>query len=63
MSIKPCFAVLHNVWKQANGEAEYERYLLHWQKEHSHNSGMPLSRKQYFAALTERKWNGIKRCC
>ena len=60
---RPWFTVLIQCWKQANGEAEYERYLLHWQDQHSQDTGLPLTRKQYFADLTERKWNGIKRCC
>lgn len=63
MPFQPCFAVLHKFWKHANGEAEYERYLRHWHQIHSHESASPLTRKQFFAALTERKWNGIKRCC
>ena len=63
MSIKLGLNLLRQSWKQLNGEAEYERYLIHWQTEHSQHPGLPLTRKQYFAALTERKWNGIKRCC
>ena len=63
MSLKPGLEVLHQLWKRLNGEAEYERYLIHWQTKHSQHSDAPLTRKQYFAALTEHKWNGIKRCC
>ena len=63
MSLKPCLRLLRQYWNKANGEAEYHRYLLHWQEMHPCSSEQPLTRKQFFAALTERKWNGIKRCC
>ena len=54
---------LQSVWDYANGTAEYQRYLVHWQQNHAQQGGMPMSRKAYFAARTQRKWNGIKRCC
>lgn len=48
------------LWQYFNGDAAYERYLRHWQ---CHHVGQPLSRKAFFAAETQRKWNGVKRCC
>ncbi|MGR8933415.1 MAG: YbdD/YjiX family protein [Gammaproteobacteria bacterium] len=56
-------AVLQSCWKTFNGDAAYERYLAHWQT-HTHAADeRPLDRKAFFAAETQRKWNGVKRCC
>lgn len=63
MSLKPIGAYLKLVWRHANGESDYQRYLEHWQVAHQDCNSQPMSRQQYFAALTEHKWNGIKRCC
>jgi len=46
-----------------NGDAAYQRYLAHWQAHHADNESQPLNRKAFFSAETQRKWNGIKRCC
>ncbi len=54
---------LKTLWRSLNGDAAYERYLQHWQSHHSDEPTAPLSRKAFFAAETQRKWNGIKRCC
>lgn len=51
------------LWQIWNGDAAYQRYLTHWTAHHAHEGGQPLSRKAFFAAETQRKWNGIKRCC
>ncbi|WP_415878389.1 YbdD/YjiX family protein [Methylomonas sp. TEB] len=53
---------VRSFWGHLNGDAAYERYLLHWQEHHA-GQFPPLSRKGFFAAETQRKWNGIKRCC
>jgi len=50
-------------WQYLNGETRYESYLAHWQDHHADTGKPALSRKAFFAAETERKWNGIKRCC
>lgn len=55
-------AVLARLWHNWNGESAYQRYLHHWRRQHA-LEGQPLSRKAFFAAETQRKWNGIKRCC
>jgi uncharacterized short protein YbdD (DUF466 family) len=46
-----------------NGDQAYQRYLIHWQQHHAESETQPLSRKAFFAAETQRKWNGVKRCC
>ncbi|OQW71882.1 MAG: hypothetical protein BVN35_15235 [Proteobacteria bacterium ST_bin11] len=55
-------ASLRLVWSQLNGDVAYERYLRHWRAHHAEHLP-PLSRKAFFAAETQRKWNGVKRCC
>lgn len=57
-----CSLIL-SVWQNCNGETAYQRYLVHWQQHHADVQQQPLSRKAFFAAETQRKWNGIKRCC
>lgn len=57
------FAGLKQLWRSLNGDATYERYLAHWLQHHAGQDDRPLSRKAFFAAETQRKWNGIKRCC
>jgi uncharacterized short protein YbdD (DUF466 family) len=54
---------LLSVWRHANGDTAYQRYLQHWQQQHADQSEQPLSRKAFFAAETRRKWQGVKRCC
>jgi uncharacterized short protein YbdD (DUF466 family) len=57
-------AFLKKLWAEWNGDASYARYLAHWQAHHhAQAGGEPMSRKAFFAAETQRKWNGIKRCC
>jgi uncharacterized short protein YbdD (DUF466 family) len=50
-------------WGDLNGDTAYACYLAHWHSHHANNEDKPLSRKAFFAAETQRKWNGIKRCC
>lgn len=57
------YSLLRQLWRSLNGDTAYERYLLHWQAAHAEPDAQPLSRKAFFAAETQRKWNGIKRCC
>jgi uncharacterized short protein YbdD (DUF466 family) len=54
---------LKNHWCRLNGDQAYQRYLIHWQQHHAESETQPLSRKAFFAAETQRKWNGVKRCC
>jgi len=52
-----------SVLRQLTGDHDYERYLQHWQQHHAAENALPLSRKAFFKAELERKWNGVKRCC
>ena len=45
------------------GDDAYERYLLHWQKQHIGQENEPQTRAAFFKAELARKWNGVKRCC
>jgi len=55
--------LLKTVWRNLNGDSIYQRYLIHWEQHHTLSESKPLNRKDFFAAETQRKWNGIKRCC
>lgn len=57
------FGKLIKIWKNLNGEADYQRYLKHWRTHHADLGCEPMTRKAFFAAETQRKWNGVKRCC
>ncbi|QPK63317.1 YbdD/YjiX family protein [Methylomonas sp. LL1] len=62
-SIKAGFARLQALWRNLNGDTDYQRYLEHWHSHHVSEQVQPLNRKAFFAAETQRKWNGVKRCC
>lgn len=49
--------------RRATGDDAYERYLAHWRERHRQEGGQPLSRKAFYRAELERKWNGVRRCC
>lgn len=49
--------------RRATGDDAYERYLAHWREHHCQEGGQPLSRKAFYRAELERKWNGVRRCC
>jgi uncharacterized short protein YbdD (DUF466 family) len=44
-----------------NGDAAYARYCAHHRA--MHGSEAPLDRAAFFRAETERRWNGVRRCC
>ncbi|MBZ0070760.1 MAG: YbdD/YjiX family protein [Thiohalobacteraceae bacterium] len=57
---------LKRIWaciRQLSGDDAYERYLAHWHIHHAAEGGEPLSRRAFFKAEQERKWNGVRRCC
>jgi len=56
-------AYLKDVLRNLNGDAAYERYLAHWSSHHSADGKPAMNRKDFFAAETQRKWSGVKRCC
>lgn len=47
--------------RELSDDDAYERYLAHHRAGHPHCA--PLSRREFFIAAQQRKWNGIKRCC
>ena len=56
--------LLDKIWKfikALSGDDAYEKYLEH--QANFHPGSIPLSRKEFFKAETERKWQGIRRCC
>jgi uncharacterized short protein YbdD (DUF466 family) len=62
----PVRAALASCWRllrTACGDDAYERYLAHWREHHAHENRPPLSRREFFRAELERRWNGVKRCC
>lgn len=57
---------LKRIWhivRRLSGDDAYERYLEHWREHHATDGGEPLSRRAFFKAEQERKWNGVRRCC
>lgn len=54
---------LWSIARRLSGDDAYERYLAHWRAHHAAEGGEPLSRRAFFKAEQERKWNGIRRCC
>lgn len=61
-NLKSAASFIFKLWQSWNGEVTYQRYLTHWRQQHT-SEGRPLTRKAFFAAETQRKWNGVKRCC
>ncbi|MBM4226624.1 MAG: YbdD/YjiX family protein [Gammaproteobacteria bacterium] len=53
---------LREVLQLLNGDTAYARYLAHWRATHA-GEGTPLSRAEFFASETARRWNGVRRCC
>jgi uncharacterized short protein YbdD (DUF466 family) len=54
---------LWHLLRQMSGDDAYEKYLAHWRAHHADEGGEPLSRKEFYDAELERRWNGVKRCC
>jgi uncharacterized short protein YbdD (DUF466 family) len=54
-----------NAWRalrRATGDDAYERYLEHLREYHAADE-TPLTRREFCTRETERKWNGVRRCC
>lgn len=61
--IKSGVAGVSSLWQHLNGETTYQSYLAHWRAQHAESGEPAMNRQAFFAAETQRKWNGIKRCC
>jgi uncharacterized short protein YbdD (DUF466 family) len=44
-----------------NGDTAYARYREHFARRHP--GATPLSRAEFFRAETDRRWQGVRRCC
>jgi uncharacterized short protein YbdD (DUF466 family) len=44
-----------------NGDTAYARHVEHWQRDHPGTP--PPSRATFHRLETERRWNGVRRCC
>lgn len=56
---------LSALWRSirtATGDDAYERYLEHRRTHHT-GDGPPLSRKAFYRAEMQRRWEGVRRCC
>lgn len=53
---------LWRMLRTATGDDAYERYLTHFRAHHP-DSGPALTRREFCARETDRKWNGVRRCC
>jgi uncharacterized short protein YbdD (DUF466 family) len=49
------------LWQTMRGEDAYTRYLRH--AEFKHADRAPMTRKEFFKAEQERRWDGVRRCC
>lgn len=45
------------------GDDAYQRYLRHWQQEHAGSEQHPMTRREFYLAEQQRKWNKPNRCC
>ncbi|MFT5702768.1 MAG: uncharacterized short protein YbdD (DUF466 family) [Rickettsiales bacterium] len=52
---------LIKIFKNFNGDKEYQKYLNH-SKIH-HPKQRSLSKKEFFAQKEKEKWSKINRCC
>jgi uncharacterized short protein YbdD (DUF466 family) len=61
--LKQLFKKIVDFVRAVSGDDAYERYLVHWHKQHAREGEQPLNRAAFFKAEQARKWNGVKRCC
>jgi uncharacterized short protein YbdD (DUF466 family) len=53
---------LWDLLRSISGDDAYDRYLVHLQQQHP--DAVPLSRRRFYAAEQQRRWNGgPNRCC
>lgn len=63
MIMKKRLLTIRQFIQRLTGEDAYQRYLDHWYREHDPSEGPPLSRRDFFIAEEQRKWNRPNRCC
>jgi uncharacterized short protein YbdD (DUF466 family) len=56
-----CARALWHGLRTATGDDAYERYLAHQRLRHPREPLM--SRREFSAEATGRKWGGVNRCC
>jgi len=57
---------IRNFWRglqRLTGDDAYQRYLEHWRREHACDEEKPMSRREFYLAEEQRKWNKPNRCC
>ncbi len=71
MTLTTLRASLSTLWRglrRATGDDAYERYLEHWQAQHTTEQGgkeedAPLDRKTFHARRLDEDWSQPRRCC
>ncbi|MGY6215221.1 CstA-like transporter-associated (seleno)protein [Methylolobus aquaticus] len=62
-SVRGASAAAGRVARWLSEDRAYLAYVRHWQAHHAAEGGQPLSRSEFFRQRTQRKWDGINRCC
>ena len=63
--MKVLLARLRSLWaalRRVSGDDAYERYLEHRRLYHAQESTL-MDRASFLRRETERRWNGVRRCC
>ena len=55
------FRVVWSGLRAACGDDAYERYLVHFSREHPGRP--PAGRREFYRESEQRKWSGVSRCC
>jgi uncharacterized short protein YbdD (DUF466 family) len=62
--VNAIWRLLLSAWafvRQVSGDDAYERYREHMLEAHAAQTAM--TRREYYKARTEQKWNRVTRCC
>lgn len=56
---------IRDLVRRLSGDDAYERYLVHYARAHADAENAParMTRKEFYRALENRRWNGPNRCC
>lgn len=60
-AVQRACAALKAWLRYLNGDDAYQRYIIH-QRQHHPDSPLP-SRADFHRMETDRRWNGVRRCC